>query len=33
MDVVLEGRRGERGALEAAVTEQITLEAERGEPR
>jgi hypothetical protein len=33
MDVVLEGRRGEGGALEAAVPEQITLEAERGEPR
>src|SRR3954464_9814184 len=33
MDVLLECCRGEGCSLEAAVTEQITLEAERGEPR
>jgi len=34
MDVVPERRRGERGPLEPAVTEQIALllEAERGQP-
>jgi hypothetical protein len=33
MDVMLERRRGEGRALEAAVAEQVALEAERGQPR
>ena len=33
MDVVLERRGGEGCALEAAVAEQVALEAERGQPR
>jgi hypothetical protein len=33
VDVVLKRCLGERRALEATVAEQITLEAERGQPR
>ena len=33
MDVLLERCRGEGRALEAAVAEEVTFEAERGQPR